>query len=219
MDLAINKKNNLLFDGLKTGLLLQIMGIGPICVLIFKLSLSIPFSKLILGIIGITLADIIYIFLAVISISAVIKKLQRFQRSFDILVGIALIIFGILFITAGQSINIDTFQGQDLFLWLFGLTIVNPMTILFITGIFSFEISRRNMNLKDASIFAFGFLLATPIFATCVIIIGNLAGIILPETIVKTLNAAMGFILIYLGIKNIFFKKLNQNERINNAAK
>ncbi|MDR3275105.1 MAG: LysE family transporter [Endomicrobium sp.] len=91
MDIIINKKNNLLFDGLKTGLLLKIMGMGPICVLIFKLSLSMSFRKLILGIIGITLADIIYIFLAVISISVVIKKLQRFQRIFDILVGIALI--------------------------------------------------------------------------------------------------------------------------------
>ncbi|MDR3275104.1 MAG: hypothetical protein LBS81_03870 [Endomicrobium sp.] len=62
------------------------------------------------------------------------------------------------------------------------------------------------MNLKDVSIFAFGFLLATPIFMTCIIIIGNLAGIIMPEIIIKTLNAAMGFILIYLGVKNIFLR-------------
>ncbi|MDR3256789.1 MAG: LysE family transporter [Endomicrobium sp.] len=216
----IKKTNRLLFDGLKVGLLLQIIGIGPMCMLIFRLSLSLPISKLLIGVVGITFADFLYICLTVLSISAIIKKLQRFQRVFDIVVGAVLIVIGILFITVGRVVSPDTFQGQDLFFWLFGLTIANPITILFTAGLFSLEISKRNMKLKDTGIFAFGFLLATPIFATFVIIVGNFAGTILPNTIVRILNIVMGFVLIYWGIKNIFFKNKKLTAwRITNAAK
>jgi threonine/homoserine/homoserine lactone efflux protein len=190
--------------------LLQIGGIGPICLLVFRLSLSLPLSKLIIGIIGITLADIIYISLAVLSISAIIKKLKPYRRIFDVIVGLVLIIFGVLFITAGHVVDSSSFQGHDLFLWLFGLTIANPITILFIAGIFSLEINRRNMDLKESGIFAFGFLLATPIFMIFVCLVGSIAGKVLHNIFVQMINAIMGCVLIFLGIRSIRNKKTKE---------
>ena len=206
MNFFVKNANGLFRDGLKIGFLLQVGGIGPICMLVFRLSLSLPIAKLLLGIAGIMLADVIYIGLAVLSISAIMKKIQGYQRIFDIVVGIALMVFGVLFITAGHVVDSNTFQGHDLFLWLFGLTIANPITILFIAGIFSLEISKRNMNLKESGVFAFGFLLATPIFLTIVALIGSLAGRVFPSVITQVINAMMGFVLVFLGARNIFFK-------------
>jgi threonine/homoserine/homoserine lactone efflux protein len=206
MNISTNNANKLFRDGLKIGFLLQLGSIGPICMLLFRLSLSLPIGKLLLGVIGITLSDVIYIALAVLSISAIMKKIQRYQHIFDIVVGLALIVFGILFVTAGHVVDSNTFQGHDLFFWLFGLNIANPITILCITGIFSLELSKRNMNLKESSVFAFGFLLATPLFTTLVVLIGSFAGRVFPGVIVQMVNAMMGLVLIFLGVKNIFFK-------------
>ncbi|MDR2811778.1 MAG: LysE family transporter [Endomicrobium sp.] len=203
MILASKKSEKLFVDGLKTGLLLEIGGIGPISLLVFRLSLSLPLSKLIIGIIGISLADIIYVSLAVFSISTIIKKLKSYQRIFNIIVGMVLITFGVLFITSGHVVDSSSFQGRNLFLWLFGLNIANPMTILFITGIFSLEISKRNMDLKKTWVFAFGFLFATPIFMTFVCLVGNIVGKFLPSIFVYIINAIMGCVLIFLGIRSI----------------
>ncbi|OEG69980.1 hypothetical protein ATZ36_01720 [Candidatus Endomicrobiellum trichonymphae] len=207
MRYSIGKTNRLLLEGLKIGFLLQIGSIGPICMLVFRLSLSLPVSKLLIGVVGITISDLIYTFLAILSISAMKRIQQRYQRILDIIVGIILIVFGVLFITTGNTVNSDTFRGHDLFLWLFGLNMANPITIVFIAGIFSLEISKRDMNLKDASIFGFGFLLTTPIFMIIIIIIGKFAGTILPDIVVKILNIIMGIVLVFLGAKNIFSKK------------
>ncbi|MDR3092555.1 MAG: LysE family transporter [Endomicrobium sp.] len=206
MNLSVKNANKLFRDGLRIGLLLQVGGIGPICMLVFRLSLSLPIAKLLVGIVGITLADVIYTGLAVLSISAIMKKIQGYQRIFDIVVGIALMVFGVLFITAGHVVDSNTFQGHDLFFWLFGLTIANPITILFITGIFSLEISKRNMNLKESGVFAFGFSLAAPIFLTFVASVGSLTGKIFPSVIIQIINTMMGFVLVFLGARNIFFK-------------
>jgi threonine/homoserine/homoserine lactone efflux protein len=205
--LTSKESEKLFVDGLKTGLLLQIGGIGPICLLVFRLSLSLPLSKLIIGIIGITLADVVYISLAVFSISAIIKKLKSYQRIFDVVVGTVLITFGVLFITAGHVVDSSSFQGRDLFLWLFGLTIANPITILFIAGIFSLEISKRNMDFKKSGVFAFGFLLATPIFMIFVCLVGSIVGRFLPSIFVHIINAIMGCVLIFLGIRSIRINK------------
>jgi threonine/homoserine/homoserine lactone efflux protein len=190
MKYSLGKTNSLLLEGLKIGFLLQIGSIGPICMLVFRLSLFLPVGKLLIGVVGITLSDLIYIFLVVLSVSAM-KKIQQYQRILNIIVGIILIVFGGLFITTGNTVNPNTFAGHSLFLWLFGLNMTNPITILFIAGIFSLEISKRDMNLKDASIFGFGFLLTTPIFMIVIIIIGKLANTILPDIFVQILNIAM----------------------------
>ncbi|MDR2351510.1 MAG: LysE family transporter [Endomicrobium sp.] len=201
MMLASRESEKLFIEGLRTGLLLEIGGMGPICLLVFRLSLSLPLSKLIIGIIGITFADIIYISLAVFSISTVIKKLKSYQRIFNAVVGTVLITFGVLFITAGHVVDSPSFQGRGLFLWLFGLNIANPITILFITGIFSLEISKRNMDLKKSWIFAFGFLTATPIFMIFVCLVGSIVGRFLSSFFIHIINMIMGCVLIFLGIR------------------
>jgi threonine/homoserine/homoserine lactone efflux protein len=216
--LTSRELGKLLSNGLKIGLLLEIGGMGPICLLIFRLSLSLPLSKLIIGIMGITLGDIIYISLALFSISTVIKKLKSYQRIFNVVIGAVLIIVGVLFITAWDVVDSPSFQGRNLFLWLLGLNIANPITILFIAGIFSLEISKRNIDLKKSCIFAFGFLLATPIFMIFVCLVGNIVGRFLPSTFVRMINVIMGCVLIFLGIRRSIGNRNREIKGMQNAT-
>jgi hypothetical protein len=62
MKYSLEKTNRLLLEGLKIGFLLQVGSIGPICALVFQLSLSLSIGKLLIGVVGITFSDLIYIF-------------------------------------------------------------------------------------------------------------------------------------------------------------
>jgi putative Mn2+ efflux pump MntP len=77
------------------------------------------------------------------------------------------------------------------------------------------------MNLKESSIFALGFLLATPLFMIFIVLVGGLIGKVLPVLVIRALNSIMGFVLVFLGLRNIFFKnkKIKLNERINKCSK
>ncbi|MDR1401188.1 MAG: orotate phosphoribosyltransferase [Endomicrobium sp.] len=223
-----NKNNAFLFDGLKLGLMLQAGGIGPICMLVFTLSLSVPVSEMLVGVLGLSVVDLIYVSLAVFSISALVKKIQRYQRVFDIIIGIVLMAFGIFFIAAGalflktflktgqighDFINPEMIKSKALFFGLMGLDMANPITILFIMGIFSLEVSKRDMKFRETSIFAVGFMLATPVFMSFVILVAHLIGAFLPIWAVKTLNIIVGFVLEYWGVKNIFFKRSSSDKK------
>ncbi|MDR1721310.1 MAG: orotate phosphoribosyltransferase [Endomicrobium sp.] len=204
-----DRSNSLLRDGLKLGLMLQLGGIGPVCMLIFRLSLSLPISQMLVGILGLSVVDLIYVSLAVFSISAFIKKMERYQRFFDIVIGLVLISVGVYFVVeviiGGAN---PVIKGKTLFFTLMTLDLANPITILFTIGIFSREIIKRNMKkMEETFAFAGGFMLATPIFMSCVILIGHFIGAFLPVFIVKGLNVGVGLILIYWGTKNMFLKK------------
>jgi orotate phosphoribosyltransferase len=87
-------------------------------------------------------------------------------------------------------------------------------------GIFSREMSKRGMDLKETSCFAGGFMLATPIFMALVIFIGHFLGVFLSNFIINILNSVVGFFLMYWGIKDIFFKTSSKkkDEKIKNIT-
>ncbi|MDR3281939.1 MAG: LysE family transporter [Endomicrobium sp.] len=194
--------------GLKVGFLLQIGSIGPLCMLVFQLSLFIPFGRLFIGILGMSLADSIYLILTLISVSFIIKILQKFRKTIELILGIVFIMFGI-WVAVASLINDSynkIFLEQNLFLLFFGLTFANPMSVLLNVGVFSFEINKHNLNMKDANFFGLGFLLTTPIFMSFIALIGKFTGDFLSCNAMKVLNFIMGFVLIYFGVKSLFFK-------------
>jgi threonine/homoserine/homoserine lactone efflux protein len=201
--------------GLRVGFLLQIGSIGPLCMLVFQLSLFVPIGRLFIGILGMSLADSIYLILTLISVSFIIKILKKFRKIIELILGIVFIIFGI-WVSVSSLINNNNynriFLEQNLFLLFFGLTFANPMSVLFNVGVFSFEINKHSMNMKDANLFGLGFLLTTPIFMFFIALIGKLTGGFLSCNAMKVLNFVMGFVLIYFGIKSLFFKN-NLHER------
>ena len=198
--------------GLKFGMLLQI-AIGPVCMYIFSLGTNSGFTTSFTGVLGVVLADGLYILLALLGISAFIKDKKR-QLIFKYLGSIIIIVFGLeLFLSYfGISLlpSINIFKGSSSsmpFLKAFILTAANPMTILFWIGVFSTKVSDSDMSGKDNITFALGAVFATLFFLTLIGYLGSILSGFLPKEFLRILNSVVGVVLIYFGLKKFPWKK------------
>lgn len=201
----------MVFEGFKFGMLLQI-AIGPVCMYIFSLGTTERFLIAESGVLGVVLADGIYIVLAILGISSFIKK-ESLQKKFNILGALIVIVFGIeLFLSYfSMSIlpNFNIFKGMSSaspFFKAFLLTAANPMTILFWIGVFSTKLNSGEMSRKNSSSFALGALFATLFFLTLIAFLGSVTTEFLSKNLMSILNSLVGAILIYFGIKKLLKK-------------
>lgn len=199
-----------LANGLKLGMLLQIGGIGPICVLLFQLPSFLSLRSVFLGVAGVTLADAFYIGLAAIGIAPLVQKIKATDEIFKVASGIFLVILGAFFISMAWSempvVSIAEWLEKNIFWGLFLLTIMNPATIIVFTGIFTAELIDRKLKPKELWLFASGVALTTPLFLGTVAMLGAVSSDFLPAVAIKGLNILAGSVLIYWGITH-FAKK------------
>lgn len=200
-----------LFSGFRLGLLLQLGGIGPICVLLFQLPAFLSLSSVLLGVLGVALADAIYVGLAVLGIAPLVQKIKATDKLFKIFSGAFLVALGLFFVSMiWNEIHIVSVAGwleKNIFLGLFVLTIMNPVTIVVFTGIFTAELVNHRLKTKELFLFAAGVILTTPLFLGGVAILGTLSSNFLPSFAIKTLNVMVGSILIYWGIAHLLPKQ------------
>ena len=199
-----------MFSGLKLGLLLQVGGIGPICLLLFQLPSVISVKSAFYGLAGVVLADAVYIFMAAVGISPLIQKIEKSQRFFRLITGVFLIGLGAFFILSAFKeqtfFEIAEWIGKNTFSSLFTLTLLNPMTIVVFVGIFTVQIVEKKLSKTELLIFAFGVLLATPVFLGTVIFAGALCHEFLPESVIDGLNIVIGLFIVFWGGRQIFDK-------------
>lgn len=199
------------FKGFKLGLLLQLGGIGPICALLFQLPTFLSLSSVLLGVLGVTLADSIYIGLAAVGIAPLMQKIKATDNVLKIVSGVFLIALGLFFISMigneAQVVSVATWLEKNIFWGLFLLTMMNPATIVVFTGIFTTELVDRKLKTKELFYFALGVVLTTPLFLGMVTILGSLSNNFLPTILIKILNVTVGCILIYWGLTH-FSQKL-----------
>lgn len=200
-----------IFSGLKLGLLLQLGGIGPICVLLFQLPAFLSLSSVLFGILGVALADTIYIGLAALGIAPLVQKIRATDKVFKIISGVFLIVLGLFFISMiwneSQVISVVEWLNRNIFWGLFILTMMNPATIVVFTGIFTAELIDRKLKATELFWFALGVILTTPLFLGFVAVMGSFSSHFLPSIVIKILNIAVGSILIYWGLTH-FSQKL-----------
>lgn len=198
-----------MLEGFKFGMLLQI-AIGPVCMYIFSLGTSHNFIEAQSGVLGVVLADGLYMSLALLGMSSFIKD-EKVQRKFNVFGAIIVILFGLELLLGyfGISIlpkfNIFNKAGGELpFLKAFFLTAANPMTILFWIGVFSTKLSNSNLDKKETGSFGLGALLATLVFLSLVSFVGTLTNSFLSPEALVLLNSAVGGVLLYFGIKKLY---------------
>jgi len=201
----------LFLKGLRFGLLLQ-LAIGPVCIFIFNLASNNGFLNAEAGVIAVTMIDSLYVMLAILGISAFIKN-QSTQRLFKILGSTIITYFGLSIILGVWGIKIlpeiNLFTGNKVsssFIQVLLLTASNPLTILFLIGIFSAKIVETNMNKKNIKIFAFGTVTATFVFMTIITLIGVIAHKFIPALVMNILNISVGLGLIYFAITKVLKK-------------
>lgn len=194
--------------GFKTGMLLQAGGIGPVCLLLFQLPAFLPVPSVLTGVLGVALADSLYIFLAAAGIAPLVRKIKAADRVFNLISSTVLILLGIFFISmAGNQapvVSAAEWLEKNMFLGMFVLTLMNPATIIVFTGIFTAELLSRKMNTGELFLFAFGTLLTTPVFLGCVVILGAFGSAFFPAAVIKGLNITVGTVLVYWGATCFF---------------
>lgn len=197
-------KTKMIFKGFKFGTLLQ-LAVGPICIFIFNKAISQGVIIAMFGVIGVVIIDGLYITLSIIGVSTLVKRNEKIIR----FIGSAiLIIFGCNIIYNAlitvNSINYSLEQGGTYlttFIKAIVLTGANPLTIVFWSGVFSSKIVEENFTRNDEILFGIGAVLSTFIWLTIVCIIGQFTNMFLNNRIVIVLNALVGVLLIFFGIR------------------
>lgn len=190
-------------NGLATGMVLQ-LAVGPVFFFIVNLALQRSVLDGFAGVIGVTLADYIYIILAIFGIGKLLEH-KKIKKIFGIISSIVLMVFGLIMIRgiiAGSINTHTTIVSENVissFASVFLLTISSPLTIVMWTSLFATKTLEYNYAKKEMLIFGFSTGLATFIFMSCAVIIFSFIKGAVPIQLIQVLNITIGCLLIGYG--------------------
>ncbi len=206
------------FRGLRFGMLLQ-FAVGPVCLFIFQTGIESGFSDAFLGVLGVVMGDGVFVILSLVGIGALLKRSERMQVYLRIGGSAILFVFGLSFVFSAFGISIlpswdifaETGKSGAFFTALL-LTLSNPLTILFWTGVFSAQISDTHMGKTELFGFAIGCLSATLAFLSIIALLGQFTNALLPEGILVALNVIVGAAMMVYAAMRLFPKKEAKEE-------
>lgn len=190
-----------------TGMILQ-LAVGPVFFFIVNLALQRTLLDGFAGVVGVTLADYVYIFLAAFGIGKLLEH-NKVKRIFGIVSSLVLILFGIVMIkgalTAGAHIDRTVVSSSVLssFISVFFLTISSPLTIVMWTSLFAAKTIEYNYTKKELLLFGFSTGLATFIFMGLAVIVFSVLKGAVPLQLIQGLNFLVGMLLVGYGGKRI----------------
>lgn len=190
-------------QGLGFGLILQI-SVGPVCIAILHQGLNQGFRQAWAMVWGAALVDTFYIVLSVVGVSALLQ-IGPARTAIGLTGAGLLIVFGIRYLRTPAQIARVEASGASLgksFTYGVGLTLTNPLTILFWAGVLGAMMSTHTFDQPGGVIFfAAGCVVATLLFLTAVALAGHLLERVLDERMALWLNRAVGLFLIGFAIK------------------
>jgi len=194
------------FKGLKFGMLLQI-AIGPVCLMAFNASSTYGFLTTIPFILAVTLVDAAFVAFSCTSVAVLINK-AKVKRAIKIIGCTVLVLFGVYIITASLGIKLfssikvlEIISAKNMFAQGIVLTIANPLTIVFWSGVFAAQIAQNNWRKKQIALFASGCVASTLMFLTLIAVLGSITKSFLAQDFIKILNIAVGIAVIIFGIR------------------
>lgn len=208
--LSANKGQELnykvLISGFRFGMILQ-LAIGPIFLLVLQTAITKGFSQAMLGVLGVTLVDAVFVLAAIFGLGAVINRSENAKKLLGYLGPLVLIVFGLSTILGSFGITfLPTFSlsadgTSNIFLKTVILTVSSPLTIVFWAGVFSAKISVDKLSRRSLYLFGIGAVLSTLIFTTLVALVGDSVSAVISESIQKSLNVIVGLFLIGFAIR------------------
>jgi threonine/homoserine/homoserine lactone efflux protein len=196
---------NVFLEGFIFGMVLQFT-IGPVCLYVLNSAISSGVLTAFISVTGVTAADAVYIILAIMGVSGLGSSVKM-QAYFKAIGGTVLILFG-LYIVAGVFLPVLTSEPalkKSGFIPAFLLTISNPLSIIYWSGIFALRVKKKEQSKSDQYRFGFGAVLSTLVFLSCVVALGAVFHFYLPAVTVKVLNVLVGVAIITFGI--VFFNR------------
>jgi threonine/homoserine/homoserine lactone efflux protein len=191
------------YNGLAFGLVLQI-SVGPVCLGVLHKALTQGFRHAFAMVWGAALVDAFYILLSVAGVAALLTF--PVARAVMGVAGILLLVyFGLRTLLSPAP---TARQGQASESWFksfaygVGLTLTNPLTILFWAGVFGAMVSTHPFHQASGMLyFAAGCIAATLLFLTGVALAGHFLERVLTERLAVWLNRAVGLFLIGFAVK------------------
>lgn len=197
---------NVIGSGFRFGMILQ-LAIGPIFLLILQTAITQGFSHAMLGVLGVTLVDAVFVMAAILGLGAVINRSDNAKKLLGYLGPLVLIIFGLSTLMGSfgisfmPSFSLSAEGTSNIFMKTVILTVSSPLTIVFWAGVFSAKIAEDKLSKRSLYLFGFGAVLSTLIFTTLVAFVGNAVSAVISINIQKFLNAIVGLFLIGFGVK------------------
>jgi threonine/homoserine/homoserine lactone efflux protein len=190
-------------QGLGFGLILQI-SVGPVCVAVLHKGVTQGFRHAFSMVWGAALVDAFYILLSVVGVSALLK-IGPAQAIVGAAGALLLAYFGIRYVLAPAAKSGVEHSGDSLFksfTFGVGLTLTNPLTILFWAGVLGAIMSTHTFGQTwGVAYFAAGCVAATLLFLTAVAVAGHYLERVLTERLSLWLNRIVGLFLIGFAFK------------------
>lgn len=198
-----------LIGGIRFGIVLQ-LAIGPLCLLTFNTAMTQGFWQAMKVVAGISVTDVAYLFLAGLGVARLMKS-ERVRSRLRLFGCVVLVLFGANMIaeTFGYALlpAVSLFRsdsGSNLFLRSAFLTASNPLTILFFSGVFSSQVAEHRYGAKELAVYGAGVMLVTVLFLTGVAALGGVCAGFIPAGGIRMLNAGVGALLIFFGLRLYF---------------
>ncbi len=192
-----------LWQGLGFGLILQV-SVGPVCIAVLHKGLTQGFSHAFSMVWGVVLADAFYILLSLVGISAILQ-IGPARNAVGLAGALLLFYFGLRYLrTPVHAVQVERQDESPVksFAYGVGLTLTNPLTILFWAGVLGAMISTRESGGDDGlALFALGCVMATFLFLTVVALVGHSLEHVLSDQLSVWLNRVVGVFLIGFAIK------------------
>lgn len=192
------------FSGLLFGLTLQ-MSVGPVCLSVLFLSVSRGFKEAFKMALGVTLVDGFYIVTSFLGMSNLLK-IEFLRRGVLIAGACTLIYFGISTILSSlrDEKKVEV-KERNSFLYGIKLTLTNPLTIIFWSGILGTLIAGGELvGISNIFAYSIGCIASTILFLGLISIGGGYASRLLKPNVIKIMNAGVGLYLIYFGMNMLF---------------
>lgn len=204
----------MIYKGFRFGMLLQ-FAVGPVFLLALRVSATAGFLGGFKVALAATLVDALFIALSVAGAAALIgrPKVKAAVRWIGCLV---LALFGLDMILG--AVNLPFLPELRLFAPAGGnpfwqgilLTASNPLTILFWGSAFTAQTVEHGWNRRQLALFAAGCVGSTLCSLSVVAALGSALGGVLPEPVIRVLNALVGAALIVFGVKLLWKKETGQ---------
>lgn len=194
--------------GFQFGMLLQI-AVGPICIFIFQAAANYGFTEALLGVLGVTLVDGLYILAAILGLGAIINKYSGSKLILKYFGAIILFLFGLSNISGAfdrnllPSLHFSGNNDNSIFVKTLLLTLSNPLTIIFWAGVFSSKIAEGDKKNSEIYAFGFGAILSTLVFLTFIALLGSIIQSFISPKVSDMLNIFVGGLLLFFAIRTI----------------
>ena len=212
----MNDTIKIIINGLITGLFLQ-LAIGPVFFFVTNVTLQRTLFDGLAAVMAVTIVDYLYIILAIVGVGKAFENAKT-KKAFGITGSLVLIVFGIIIMKSVSDSGISNTAINtsnsliSSFTAAFFLTISNPLTIVFFTGVFTAKTIEYNYTKRNLNLFGFSVVLATVIFLGLSVILFSLLRESIPVIVLKILNFIVGFVLVCYGMKSIIKIRKQQNQ-------